>query len=190
MALAQALTEQPRMANHARGLWGYHGTASGGEELNVQATGIGGPSGVAILADLAELGMRRAVRVGSCGTEDPGIGLGELVVVSSGRDRTPGVRDHPLDGPALPNAKLTERLLPGARRVSVGVAASLPGRPAPAEVEVFDLQTVDLLYAAAALSVDLAVVLVAARRSGRSDLDGERLEAALAEAAMAAADLL
>src|SRR4051794_35507423 len=44
MALAQVLTEQPRMANHARGLWGYSGTTADGRGLSVQSTGMGGPS--------------------------------------------------------------------------------------------------------------------------------------------------
>ena len=44
MMLAQDLTEQPKMMNHARGLWGYTGTAPDGALLTVQATGMGGPS--------------------------------------------------------------------------------------------------------------------------------------------------
>src|ERR1700748_1238385 len=66
MALAQVLTEGPKMANHARGLWGYSGPTPGGRGLTVQATGMGGPSAALVLADLAELGVRRAVRVGTC----------------------------------------------------------------------------------------------------------------------------
>ena len=33
MALAQDLLAAPRMANHARGLWGYSGAAASGHEL-------------------------------------------------------------------------------------------------------------------------------------------------------------
>src|SRR6202042_1033075 len=43
MALAQVLTEGAKMANHARGLWGYSGTTPEGHGLTVQATGTGGP---------------------------------------------------------------------------------------------------------------------------------------------------
>ncbi len=66
MALAQVLTEQPKMANHARGLWGYSGITAAGRGLTVQATGMGGPSAALVLSDLAELGVERAVRVGTC----------------------------------------------------------------------------------------------------------------------------
>src|SRR4051794_34169363 len=64
MALAQVLTEQPKMANHARGLWGYSGTTAAGQGLTVQSTGMGGPSAALVLGDLAELGVKRAVRIG------------------------------------------------------------------------------------------------------------------------------
>ena len=66
LLLAQELLEQPKMSNHARGLWGYSGETAGGEELTIQATGMGGPSAAVVLADLAELGVRRAIRVGTC----------------------------------------------------------------------------------------------------------------------------
>ena len=66
LLLAQELLEQPKMSNHARGLWGYSGRPPAGRELTIQATGMGGPSAAIVLADLAELGVRRAVRVGTC----------------------------------------------------------------------------------------------------------------------------
>src|ERR1700748_463719 len=65
MALAQVLTEQPKMSNHARGLWGYSGRTPEGQGLTVQSTGIGGPSAALVLSDLAELGVKRGVRVGT-----------------------------------------------------------------------------------------------------------------------------
>src|SRR5262245_8932635 len=83
LLLAQELYEQtPKMSNHARGLWGYYGRTPAGRELTVQATGIGGPSAALVLADLAELGVRRAVRVGTATGLDPELEAGELVVVS------------------------------------------------------------------------------------------------------------
>ena len=71
LMLAQELLEQPKMSNHARGLWGYTGRTAAGAELTVQATGMGGPSAAIVLADLAELGVRRAIRVGTCAALDP-----------------------------------------------------------------------------------------------------------------------
>ncbi|HXP38302.1 MAG TPA: hypothetical protein VN817_11095 [Solirubrobacteraceae bacterium] len=82
LALAQALLEQPLMFNHHRGLWGYTGTAADGEQLTIQATGIGGPSAAIVLYELIALGARRAIRVGTCGALAPALALGELVIAS------------------------------------------------------------------------------------------------------------
>lgn len=66
LALAQELLTEPLMSNHARGLWGYTGGLEAGGELTVQSTGIGAASGAVVLAELAGLGVDRAVRVGTC----------------------------------------------------------------------------------------------------------------------------
>jgi uridine phosphorylase len=66
LLLAQELLEKPKMSNHARGLWGYTGVTPAGRELTIQSTGMGGPSAAVVLADLAELGLRRAIRIGTC----------------------------------------------------------------------------------------------------------------------------
>jgi uridine phosphorylase len=80
MAMAQALLEEPRMSNHGHGLWGYHGRTAAEGELTIQATGIGGPSGAMVLADLVELGTRRAVHVGPCVALTEGLQVGDLVI--------------------------------------------------------------------------------------------------------------
>jgi uridine phosphorylase len=80
LALAQSLLSEPRMFNHNRGLWGYTGEASDGEQLTIQATGMGGPSAAIVLAELIELGARRAIRVGTCGALSSSLALGDLVI--------------------------------------------------------------------------------------------------------------
>jgi DeoD family purine-nucleoside phosphorylase len=80
LVLAQLLLERPLMFNHNRGLWGYTGTAADGRPLSVQSTGMGGPSAAIVLHELIELGVRRAIRVGTCGALVAALGLGELVV--------------------------------------------------------------------------------------------------------------
>jgi hypothetical protein len=70
-ALGQALTVQPAMSHLSRGLWGYRGETAGGLELTVQATGVGGPSAVAVISDLVAMGARRLIRLGSCTATGP-----------------------------------------------------------------------------------------------------------------------
>src|SRR3954465_11316671 len=82
LALAQALFDEPaRMFNHNRGLWGYTGTALDGAVLTVQSTGVGGPSAAVVLEELCQLGLQRAVRVGTCTALAGDVALGEIVAV-------------------------------------------------------------------------------------------------------------
>lgn len=81
LALAQLLLENPRMSNHARGLWGYTGVAADGRPLTIQSTGIGGASTAAVLEDLAELGVRTALRLGTCRADGPEPALGSVITV-------------------------------------------------------------------------------------------------------------
>lgn len=89
LLLAQTLLDAPLMFNHTRGLWGYTGTAADGEPLTIQSTGMGGPSAAIVVAELADLGARRVIRVGTCGALAASLALGDLVVVE---------RVHPADG--------------------------------------------------------------------------------------------
>jgi uridine phosphorylase len=83
LLLAQALISEPKMFNHNRGLWGYTGPALlDGEPLTIQSTGMGGPSAAIVIAELADLGARTVVRVGTCGGLDGSLALGELLAVS------------------------------------------------------------------------------------------------------------
>jgi purine-nucleoside phosphorylase len=118
LALAQQLLTEPRMSNHARGLWGYTGETPEGRPLSIQSTGMGGPSAAIVLQELAELGVRRAIRVGTCGAVDPELEHGELVVAGKalaedGASRALGAGDSADPDPEL-TAALASQLRPDA----------------------------------------------------------------------------
>ena len=65
LAIAQHVLVQPRMSNHNRGLWGYHGEtpaapADGPGDRDRRPERGGGPHRA------IELGVRRLIRVGTC----------------------------------------------------------------------------------------------------------------------------
>jgi uridine phosphorylase len=184
LALAQDLLEGPRMANHARGLWGYTALTPGGEQLTVQSTGIGGPSVAIVLEELHSLGVRRAIRLGTC-TALGGATAGELALAKAAL--VPGAPGSP---PLLPNAALTAALGRSDRMRAVTVAgtdryydpradehrqASLA-----AGAEVLDLGTAALFETGARLGVEVASALVVAR-DGDAALTDEEVEAASLE---------
>ena len=132
LALAQQLLTEPRMSNHARGLWGYTGETPDGRPLSVQSTGMGGPSAAIVLAELAELGVERAIRVGTCGALDPQLGHGDLVaardaLAEDGVSRALGASEV-----AEADAELTARLGEGAAPARV-VTTDLFYEGAPGE---------------------------------------------------------
>lgn len=197
LLLAQELLEQPKMSNHARGLWGYSGQTSAGDPLTIQATGIGGPSAALVLGDLAELGVRRAIRVGSC-AGGRGARLGELLVVSEALGEGGSAAAHGLDSgdAARPDPDLTERLV-----AAVGdegrpaVVASFDAHPETATLPTAaiggDMQTAPLLSRALGLQIPLAAVLIVAEvEAGGRTLDREELESREKRAGRAAADVL
>lgn len=129
MTLAQALfADTPKMSNHNRGLWGYWGETPEGRPLTIQATGIGGPSASLVLHELAELGVRRAIRVGTCGAVDDALELGDLVVARSALS---------LDGASR---RLQEdEVVPADPALTAGLSAA-------AGLEASLVATVDLFY--------------------------------------------
>lgn len=118
LALAQSLLSEPRMFNHNRGLWGYTGTAGDGDLLTIQSSGMGGPSAAIVITELAELGARRLVRVGTSGALDPSLVLGDLLVPTDalawdGTSRSLGATDRVTPDPSvLRTLRATGKLAP------------------------------------------------------------------------------
>lgn len=187
LMLAQELMEQPKMSNHARGLWGYTGTTEAGSELTIQATGMGGPSASVVLADLAELGVRRAIRIGTCASLGE-LDLGESLLVAEART--------PAGDTAVPNRDLTEDLSRSLGEVERGVVVSLdalhrPERDRPSVLaEAADMQTAALLAAAEEHGIGAAAILIVSERSDAGQLRDEDLEAAAKRVGAAAAGVL
>jgi uridine phosphorylase len=114
LVLAQHLLDEPRMFNHHRGLWGYTGAAADGEPMTIQATGMGGPSAAIVLQELAQLGARSVVRVGTCGSLVEGLRLGTLVAVGAALAADGTSRALGADGAVAPDPGLHARLRAGA----------------------------------------------------------------------------
>lgn len=196
LMLAQALLEQPKMSNHARGLWGYWGRTARGDELTVQSTGMGGPSAALVLADLAELGVRRAIRIGTCVAIEPEPEPGDLLTV---------LEAHAWAGGGAGAAVLPDTGLTAGLRRELGqatrpaIVASLDalhrgGRVEPApyaeRVDAADMQTATLFTGAEDLGLAIAAILVVAESAAGNQADDERIEAVAKTAGAAASATL
>jgi len=161
LALAQALCDAPaRMFNHNRGLWGYTGTALDGAPLTVQSTGIGGPSAAVVLEELCDLGLRCAIRVGTCTALDATVAPGELVAVrevlaADGASRALGAQER-----AAGDDALTAALAAQADHAGTVVSTDLFYDPRA------DVRTAWVADGALAVDLETAAVLAVGRRRG------------------------
>ena len=192
LALAQELLDQPLMSNHARGLWGYSGTTSSGDPLTIQSTGIGAASGAVVLAELAGLGVERAVRLGTCRALDRGrnsaepgdVLIAERVIALDGVSA--GLSASGPGGVFVPDAELTSALtaeVAGAATTIVGVDPLSPVGPeaieTPEEAVATDLQVAALVAAGREVELSVGCVdLVVESSDGSEALDDEEVMAA------------
>jgi len=194
LALAQDLLQRPRMANHARGLWGYSGATADGRDLTIQSTGLGGPSVAVVLCELAELGVRRAIRIGTCRALAAGLEAGAVLVAGE-------AVGGESSAPHAPDAALTQALaaaLDGLEpaRVAGTDAYYDPEWEARSErwlaagAAAVDLGTAALFEVGARQGVAVASVLVVSRSAGEDVLDDEEIEAVSLEVGRAAAAAL
>jgi purine-nucleoside phosphorylase len=83
--IAATFFDAPRLVNTIRGCLGYTGTFRG-MPVTVQATGIGRPSFLIYAHELmAFYGVRRAIRVGTCGGLHESLALRDIVIADSAR---------------------------------------------------------------------------------------------------------
>ena len=77
--IAETFLDEPRQTNKERGMLGYTGTFRG-KPVSVQSTGMGCPSAAIVIEELVQLGVKRLLRVGTCGGLQPDLALGDLIV--------------------------------------------------------------------------------------------------------------
>jgi uridine phosphorylase len=183
LALAQELLSAPRMSNHHRGLWGYYGETEDGQPLTIQSTGLGGPSGAIVLGELARLGVRRAIRIGTCDALEPSLRAGRLVVANralaaDGTSRGLGANGY-VDADAPLTAALSAALEPDALTEAVATTDLFYGRGAHREewlhagAIAVELQAATLFSLAGELGMEVACVLAV---GGVVDEDARRID--------------
>jgi DeoD family purine-nucleoside phosphorylase len=127
--IAERFLEDARQVNGERGLLGFTGSFAG-QPVSVQATGMGTPSTAIVVEELVGLGVRRLLRVGTCGGLQPRLALGDLVLALSAVPADGTTRRYLRGEPHAPTADW--ELLHGAvhaakeldRKVTVGPIVS------------------------------------------------------------------
>jgi purine-nucleoside phosphorylase len=78
--IAETYFDNPRRVTDVRNMWGFTGEYKG-HPISVMAHGMGIPSASIYCTELiSEYGVKRVMRVGSCGTSHPDVKLRDLVI--------------------------------------------------------------------------------------------------------------
>jgi DeoD family purine-nucleoside phosphorylase len=80
--IADTFLTDVRQVNAERGLLGYTGKWEG-KAVSVQGTGMGCPGATIVFEELIQLGVKKLLRVGTCGGLQPDHALGDLIVALS-----------------------------------------------------------------------------------------------------------
>jgi uridine phosphorylase len=122
------LLDRPRLVARNREFTTYTGQLDG-RDVSVCSTGIGSPSTAIAVEELAAIGARTFIRVGTTGSIQKGVGFGDLVVATAAvRDEgtTPGY--VPLGYPAVADFELAQSMLAAGRslnhRIHAGIVRS------------------------------------------------------------------
>jgi len=125
--IAARFDDPTPLASH-REFTSYLGSVAG-RPVVVCSTGIGGPSTSICVEELAQLGVRTFLRVGTTGAIQPHIEVGS-VIVTTGAVRLDGASHHfaPIEYPAVANFACVDALVRAARGADlephVGITAS------------------------------------------------------------------
>ncbi len=80
--IAETFMQDVRQVNGERGMLGYTGTFNG-RPVSVQSSGMGCPSAGIVIEELIQLGVKKILRVGTCGGLQADLAIGDLIVAIS-----------------------------------------------------------------------------------------------------------
>jgi DeoD family purine-nucleoside phosphorylase len=101
--IANTFLEDVVQRNAERGMLGFTGTFQG-KPVSVQSSGMGCPSAAIVIEELVQLGVRKLMRVGTCGGLQPDLSMGDLIVALSATPADSTATHYVLGEPHAPTA--------------------------------------------------------------------------------------
>ncbi|NDJ25087.1 uridine phosphorylase [Nostoc sp. B(2019)] len=128
--IAQTYLQDVRLLSENRGLNSYVGNLSNGRSILSATSGMGAPSLSIVVNELVQVGIRQIIRIGTCGSIQPYIAVGSIVISSAALCRQGAANDiAPVEYPAAAEPFLTVSLIKAARELEiehyVGITASV-----------------------------------------------------------------
>jgi DeoD family purine-nucleoside phosphorylase len=101
--IAETYLDGAVQRNAERGMLGYTGEWEG-RPVSVQSTGMGCPSAAIVMEELVQLGVKRFLRVGTCGGLQADLELGDLIVATTAVPADGTARHYVGGEPHVPTA--------------------------------------------------------------------------------------
>jgi len=128
--IAHTYLSDVRMLSEHRGLNSYIGRLANGRAVLSSTSGMGGPSLSIVVNELVQVGIRKIIRIGTCGSIQERVLPGSVVIAQAALSRHGAANDiAPVEYPAAADPFLTVALVESARKLEidhhVGITASV-----------------------------------------------------------------
>ena len=104
--IAETFLSDVVQRNSERGMLGFTGTFNG-KPVSVQSSGMGCPSAAIVIEELAQLGVKKIMRVGTCGGLQADLTIGDLIIALSATAADSTASHYVLGEPHAPTADFT-----------------------------------------------------------------------------------
>jgi uridine phosphorylase len=128
--IAQTYLQDVRILSENRGLHSYLGYLPNGKKILSATSGMGAPSLSIVVNELVQVGIRQIIRIGTCGSIQPHISVGSIVISKGALCRQGAANDiAPVEYPAIADPFLTVALVKAAQELKIehhlGITASV-----------------------------------------------------------------
>jgi uridine phosphorylase len=128
--IARERLSNARLLSDHRGLTSYVATLPNGVDVLCSTSGMGGPSASIVINELAQIGVRTIIRIGTTGSLQSRVGIGSVIVSSAAlRNHGAALDIAPVEYPAAADPFVTVALANAARTLGidhhVGITASV-----------------------------------------------------------------
>ncbi|MBE9167893.1 nucleoside phosphorylase [Pleurocapsales cyanobacterium LEGE 06147] len=128
--IAETYLQNVSLLSQYRGLNSYLGYLPSGKSLLAATSGMGAPSLSIVVNELVRVGITQIIRIGTCGSIQPSVGVGSIVISQGALCRQGAANDiAPVEYPAVADPFLTVALAESAKKLKiphhVGITASV-----------------------------------------------------------------
>ena len=128
--IARTYLQNVKLLSEYRGLHSYLGELSNGKPVLVATSGMGASSLSIVVNELVQVGIKQFIRIGTCGSIQPNVLVGNIVLSQAALCRQGAALDiAPVEYPAVADPYLTVALAESARKLNIpfhlGITASV-----------------------------------------------------------------